>query len=102
MLLRIFRLFEPHRISVYKRYKSSSSEESLRKFKVAICGAAGGIGQSLSLMLKQSPLIQELALYDITNTRGVSMDISHVNTKCKVAGYIGPNEFVHALKVSYV
>lgn len=33
-------------------------------------GAAGGIGQPMSLLLKQSPLITHLALYDIVNTPG--------------------------------
>lgn len=34
-------------------------------------GAAGGIGQPLSLLLKQSPLITHLSLYDIVNTPGM-------------------------------
>lgn len=33
-------------------------------------GAAGGIGQPMSLLLKQSPLVSHLALYDIVNTPG--------------------------------
>ena len=32
--------------------------------KAVICGAAGGIGQTLSLLLKLDPLIDEVALYD--------------------------------------
>ena len=39
--------------------------------KVAVLGAAGGIGQPLSLLLKMSPLIDQLALYDIVNTPGM-------------------------------
>jgi len=46
--------------------------------KVAVLGAAGGIGQPLSLLLKLSNQVDELACYDIVNTPGVAADISHV------------------------
>jgi len=58
-----------------------------RSSKVAILGAAGGIGQPLSLLLKLNPLVTELALYDIRGAPGVAADISHINTKSKVTGY---------------
>ncbi|KAI3651841.1 hypothetical protein MP228_003144 [Amoeboaphelidium protococcarum] len=57
--------------------------------KVALIGAAGGIGQPLALLLKQSHLITELALYDLVNTPGIACDLSHVNTASKVSGYLG-------------
>jgi malate dehydrogenase len=47
-------------------------------------GAAGGIGQPLSLLLKLSPRIHTLNLYDVVNTAGVKADISHINTGAKV------------------
>ena len=49
--------------------------------KVAILGAAGGIGQALSLLLKtQLPNGTELSLYDIAPvTPGVAADLSHPN-----------------------
>ena len=43
--------------------------------KVTVCGAAGGIGQPLSLLLKQSELITHLSLFDIVNTPGVAADL---------------------------
>lgn len=46
-----------------------------------VAGAAGGIGQPLSLLLKLNPLIDELALYDVVNTPGVATDLSHISTK---------------------
>jgi malate dehydrogenase len=52
--------------------------------KVALLGAAGGIGQPLALLLKMNKLITELALYDIANVVGVAADISHCNTPVKV------------------
>ena len=59
--------------------------------KLAVLGAAGGIGQPLSLLLKQSTqtaaLIEELALYDVAPTRGVAADLSHIDTPARVVGY---------------
>lgn len=54
--------------------------------KVTILGASGGIGQPLCLLLKQSPLIKQLALYDLITAEGVSKDLSHIDTPCKVNG----------------
>ena len=36
-----------------------------KNVKVAVLGAAGGIGQPLALLLKHSPMISHLALYDL-------------------------------------
>jgi malate dehydrogenase len=55
-------------------------------------GASGGIGQPLSLLLKQSPLVSQLNLYDIVHTLGVAADLSHINSKAKVAGFVGPDQ----------
>lgn len=60
--------------------------------KVAVLGAAGGIGQPLSLLLKQSPLVTELSLYDIVNTPGVAADLSHIDTKAKVTSFVGADQ----------
>lgn len=48
--------------------------------KVAILGAAGGIGQPLALLMKMNPLVSVLHLYDVVNTPGVTADISHMDT----------------------
>lgn len=70
-------------------------------FKVAVLGAAGGIGQPLSLLLKQShicsKLIGELSLYDVANTAGVAADLSHINTGMKVTNHTGPESLSSAL-----
>ncbi|KAF9327654.1 hypothetical protein BGZ91_001365 [Linnemannia elongata] len=65
--------------------------------KVVVCGAAGGIGQPLSLLLKQSDLISHLALYDIVNAAGVAADLSHINTASKVTGHVGKDALAEAL-----
>lgn len=59
--------------------------------KVAVLGAAGGIGQALALLLKlQLPAGSELALYDIAPvTPGVAVDVSHIPTPVSVKGYAG-------------
>ncbi|KAH6989145.1 lactate/malate dehydrogenase [Ilyonectria robusta] len=71
--------------------------------KVTVLGAAGGIGQPLSLLLKLNPRVTELALYDIRGSPGVGADISHVNTKSTVKGYdASPEGLAGALKDSEV
>ncbi|KAL5604690.1 uncharacterized protein BROUX77_004876 [Berkeleyomyces rouxiae] len=64
--------------------------------KAVVAGAAGGIGQPLSLLLKLSPLIDELALYDVVNTPGVAADISHISSKATVTGYLPENDGMKA------
>lgn len=51
---------------------------------MAVLGGAGGIGQPLALLLKQSPLISQLSLYDIVGTPGVAADLSHIETPAQV------------------
>jgi len=60
------------------------ASESAPDRKVAILGAAGGIGQPLSLLMKLNPLVSRLALYDIAGTPGVAADVSHINTRSEV------------------
>ncbi|KAF2435540.1 malate dehydrogenase [Tothia fuscella] len=55
--------------------------------KVTVLGAAGGIGQPLSLLLKLNPRVTELSLYDVRLAPGVAADIGHINTKSKVTGH---------------
>lgn len=55
--------------------------------KVTVLGASGGVGQPLSLLLKMSPYISELALYDIRLAEGVAKDLSHINTNSRCVGY---------------
>ncbi|MCL4148971.1 UNVERIFIED_CONTAM: hypothetical protein GTU68_039973 [Idotea baltica] len=64
-------------------------------------GASGGIGQPLSLLLKNSPLVTKLSLYDIVHTPGVAADLSHIESKAKVTGFVGPDQ-LNSLKGSEV
>ncbi|KAL8298089.1 hypothetical protein RB601_002741 [Gaeumannomyces tritici] len=92
------------------RIQTRAFSASVRNLsKVTVLGAAGGIGQPLSLLLKLNPRVSELALYDIRGgpgasfsprfpnpsnlltlphlLPGVAADISHINTKSSVKGY---------------
>jgi malate dehydrogenase len=60
--------------------------------KAVVAGASGGIGQPLSLLLKTSPHIDELALYDVVNTPGVATDLSHISSRAKTTGYLPAND----------
>ncbi|MBW5811600.1 malate dehydrogenase [Yersinia kristensenii] len=59
--------------------------------KVAVLGAAGGIGQALALLLKtQLPSGSDLSLYDIAPvTPGVAVDLSHIPTAVNIKGFSG-------------
>ena len=64
-------------------------------YRVAVVGAAGGIGAPLSLLLKQNPLVSHLSIYDVAPvTPGVGADLSHMDTPAKVSAHTG--EELHA------
>ncbi|KAJ9690648.1 hypothetical protein PVL29_013022 [Vitis rotundifolia] len=78
--------------------RRSYSVESKPERKVAVLGAAGGIGQPLALLMKLNPLVSSLSLYDIAGTPGVAADVSHINTRSQVAGYMGDDQLGQALE----
>jgi len=69
---------------------------SVKPAKVAVLGAAGGIGQPLSLLLKLSPYVTKLTLYDIRGAPGVAADLSHINTNSTVQGFAPGEEGLQA------
>lgn len=69
------------------------------KIKVTICGANGQLGQAMAFLLKQSPLVDVLSLYDMDDTVGTAMDLSHIDTRCRVEAYSGCCEIMDALNV---
>jgi len=68
----------------YAQFSSTTSAAA----KVAVLGAAGGIGQPLSLLCKLSDHIDELACYDIVGTPGVAADLSHIPTRSQIIGQL--------------
>lgn len=69
--------------------------------KVAVLGASGGVGQPLSLLLKTSPHISRLSLYDVQDPSGISTDLSHINTNSDITPY-NKNELHGALSGAHI
>merc|ERR1712088_369634 len=65
------------------------STSGARQKTVAVMGASGGIGRPLSMLLKLNPAVTKLNLYDIVHTPGVAADLSHIESKSEVAGFVG-------------
>eukprot|EP00927_Polykrikos_kofoidii_P083846 TRINITY_DN8690_c0_g1_i2.p1 TRINITY_DN8690_c0_g1~~TRINITY_DN8690_c0_g1_i2.p1 ORF type:complete len:401 (-),score=53.47 TRINITY_DN8690_c0_g1_i2:279-1481(-) len=61
-------------------------------FKVCVCGASGGIGQPLSLLMATDPNVAELSVYDLSMAMvppaGVAADLGHLEKRVKVKGYV--------------
>lgn len=77
----------------YRQFSSTKQTNT----KVAVLGASGGIGQPMSALLKENHLISHLSLYDIAHTPGVAADLSHINTRAKVTGHLGPDQLEECL-----
>jgi len=61
--------------------------------KVAVLGAAGGIGQPLALLLKCNSAITGINVYDVAPvTPGVGADLSHIDTKARVSSFAGTEQ----------
>lgn len=79
-------------------FSNHHAQNQTRGYKVAVLGAAGGIGQPCGLLMKMNPLVTELRLYDIAGTPGVAADVSHINTKAQVKGYSQADDGEDGLK----
>ncbi|KNA07086.1 hypothetical protein SOVF_175150 [Spinacia oleracea] len=88
-----------HKSNYTRNYASSAANPER---KVTILGAAGGIGQSLSMLMKLNPLVSTLSLYDLAGTPGVAADVSHINTRAEVVGYAEDSQLGKALEGSDV
>jgi len=73
--------------------KESKPKKAL---KVCVCGGAGGIGQPLSMLMASDPNVSELSVFDLNIAmvppEGVAADLSHIETKCKVVGYVADKD----------
>merc|ERR1719350_1934002 len=74
----------------YGSLARSAVVQQQRGFKCSVLGAAGGIGQPLSLLLKLNPRVTALTCFDVAPfTPGVATDLSHIATNSKCVGYTG-------------
>ncbi|KAL8619090.1 malate DEHYDROGENASE, NAD-dependent [Nucella lapillus] len=85
------RVARPSRLLCVVREQFSPKRNLTKEARVAVLGAAGGIGQPLSLLLKQMPIVSHLNLYDIAHVMGVASDLSHIESRAKVQGFLGPD-----------
>lgn len=76
------------RINLARQFSTSASSA----YKAVVLGAAGGIGQPLSLLMKMNHKVTDLALYDLRLAPGVAADISHVPVNSTVKGYTPEND----------
>merc|ERR1712137_1075431 len=61
-----------------------------RGYKCSVLGAAGGIGQPLSLLMSINPRVTALTCYDVAPiTPGVACDLSHISSDSSCIGYTG-------------
>jgi len=74
------------------------STSSANQRHVAVMGASGGIGQPLSLLLKNSPLVTKLSVYDIVHTPGVAADLSHIDSPAAVSAFVGAEQLEASLQ----
>ncbi|XP_063397522.1 malate dehydrogenase, mitochondrial-like [Mytilus trossulus] len=70
--------------------------------KVTVLGAGGAVAQPLSLLLKSSSKVGRLCLYDIVHSPGVAADLSHIDTRTVVTGYLGTEQLEPCLTKSDV
>jgi len=70
----------------------------MKGFQVAVLGAAGGIGQPLSLLLKLNARVSKLHLYDVAPiTPGVGVDLSHCDPSSTCVGFAGQDALIPCL-----
>jgi len=71
--------------------------QQTRGFKCSVLGAAGGIGQPLSLLMKLNPRVTALTCYDVAPiVPGVAADLSHINSPASCEGF-GADDLKQAL-----
>jgi len=69
--------------------RSLSTTAAVNK-RVAVLGAAGGIGQPLALLLKCNQAVTSISCYDVAPvTPGVGADLSHIDTRARVDAFAG-------------
>jgi len=92
------RIIRPRLVNNVAELTRTFSSTQQNHARVAVLGAAGGIGQPMALLLKLNQRISELALFDIVNTPGVAADISHCSSRARTTAYQGPDQLKDCLE----
>jgi len=78
------------------KVKAKPQTTPKKELKVCVCGGAGGIGQPLCMLMATDPNVSELSVFDLNIAmvppEGVAADLSHIETKCKVVGYVADKD----------
>lgn len=74
------------------------STSGCKFYKIAIHGASGRIGQTISVFMKMNPMVSEVRLQDCAkNIEGVALDISHIESPPDVTGFQGGNSLKQSI-----
>jgi malate dehydrogenase len=65
----------------------SLSTSAVNNAKVCVIGGAGGIGQPMSMLLKMSPVVSHVSVFDMVGAPGVAADLGHIDTSASVSGH---------------
>jgi len=78
------------RVAASRASLASVVTQQSRGYKCSVLGAAGGIGQPLSLLMKLNPRVTALTCYDVAPiTPGVAADLSHISSNSTCTGFTG-------------
>ncbi|KAK9505521.1 hypothetical protein O3M35_009559 [Rhynocoris fuscipes] len=75
----------------------AATKTSCTGLKIALLGAMGSVGQATALMMKQSCWFEEVALYDIVSTKGLALELNHIDTNTVATAHEGSNGIKNAL-----
>lgn len=85
---------------LYNSSNNFATDQSSIEPTVTILNACTNIGRHLALILKQSPHIEELRLYDKQSiVCAIGEDLSHIDTKTQVKSFGGPRVMKDAITV---
>ena len=74
-------------MSAFRSLAPRLAPHMTRGYKVVVVGGAGGIGQPMSLLMTNNPLVTKMAVYDVVGALGVAADLSHCDSKAQVTGH---------------
>ncbi|XP_012282333.1 probable malate dehydrogenase, mitochondrial [Orussus abietinus] len=80
----VFRAGRSLLVADFRSRSKFTAARNSKSMKVALLGAAGPTGTCLSMFLKQSPLIDELAIHDARPIDGLALELNHIDTRCRI------------------